>query len=198
MENIVDYCAEFTMRTEPWTLLANIESDIKTRITQLGSEYRIRDDIAVHKTAIVDPSAIIKSPAIIGPGCFVGPNSLLRGGVYLLGGVSVGPSCELKRCIVGSDTAFGHFNFIGDSIVGARVNFEAGALTANYYNERADKTIFVRIKGEAVKIKATKFGALIGDDTKVGANAVTSPGTILAKNSVVKRLELIEQVPAVL
>lgn len=40
-----------------------------------------------------------------------------------------------------------------------------------------------------------KFGALVGDNTKVGANAVLSPGTLLVQHSVVKRLELVTQVP---
>jgi acetyltransferase-like isoleucine patch superfamily enzyme len=35
---------------------------------------------------------------------------------------------------------------------------------------------------------------LIGDHTKIGANAVLSPGTLLAKKSIVKRLEFVEQI----
>jgi hypothetical protein len=44
-------------------------------------------------------------------------------------------------------------------------------------------------------ISVTKFGALVGDHSKIGANAVLSPGSILKPESVVKRLELIEQCP---
>jgi tetrahydrodipicolinate N-succinyltransferase len=32
-----------------------------------------------------------------------------------------------------------------------------------------------------------KFGSLVGDRTKIGANAVLSPGTILEPDSIVKR-----------
>jgi acetyltransferase-like isoleucine patch superfamily enzyme len=38
-----------------------------------------------------------------------------------------------------------------------------------------------------------KFGALIGDGTKIGANAVLAPGTILAKQSIVSRAEHVDQ-----
>jgi len=31
------------------------------------------------------------------------------------------------------------------------------------------------------------------DNSKIGANAVLSPGTLLAKNTIVKRLELVDQ-----
>jgi acetyltransferase-like isoleucine patch superfamily enzyme len=73
------------------------------------------------------------------------------------------------------------------------VNMEAGSIIANHYNERIDKSIYVRIKNERVLTGVTKFGALVGDQTKIGANAVLSPGTILESKSVVKRLELIDQ-----
>lgn len=195
--NITDYCTDlpFGKDLEPWTLLDGLERQISNQLATLDDEYTIQNDIAIHKTAKVDPSAAIKPPAIIGPGCFVGPHSLLRGGVYLQRSVNIGPSCEVKHSVIGNNTALAHFNFVGDSVVGANANFEAGAITANHYNERQDKTIRVLIDGRPTIIPSTKFGALIGDNAKVGANAVTSPGTILAKASVVKRLELIEQIP---
>ncbi|SDZ08896.1 hypothetical protein SAMN05444397_103381 [Flavobacterium aquidurense] len=44
-----------------------------------------------------------------------------------------------------------------------------------------------------VETKTDKFGSIVGDNSKIGANAVLSPGTILEKCSIVKQLELIEQ-----
>ena len=93
------------------------------------------------------------------------------------------------------NSSIAHFNFIGDSIIGCSVNFEAGSHTANRYNERSDKTIWVTNQFQKINTISEKFGALIGDHSKIGANAILSPGTILAKNSIVKRLELIEQNP---
>lgn len=87
-----------------------------------------------------------------------------------------------------------HFNYIGNSLIGQGVNFEAGAVCANHYNERQDKTIVVLYRGQYLKTNSQKFGSLVGDNSKLGANSVLSPGTLLEKHSVVKRLELIEQV----
>jgi acetyltransferase-like isoleucine patch superfamily enzyme len=44
-----------------------------------------------------------------------------------------------------------------------------------------------------MKTTTEKFGSLVGDNCKIGANAVLSPGKILIPGIVVKRLELIEQ-----
>lgn len=196
---ITDYCADLNIPEaeadiRPWSLLTKLEELIKEQLKTLGDQYKIHNDVAVHQSATVDPTATIKGPAIIGPDCFIGPHSVVRGGVYLKEAVSVGPSCEVKHCLVGKHTAFAHFNFIGDSIVGSGVNLEAGAVIANHYNEREDKRITVFDNGTKIDTGLTKFGAIIGDNTKIGANAVTSPGTLLPKGSIVRRLELVEQV----
>jgi NDP-sugar pyrophosphorylase family protein len=100
----------------------------------------------------------------------------------------------VKTSIIFENSAIAHFNYIGDSIIGKNVNFEAGSITANHYNERNNKRILVKIKTKIIDTNIEKFGALVGDDCKIGANAVLSPGTILEKKSIVKRLELIEQI----
>ena len=92
-----------------------------------------------------------------------------------------------------SGTAIAHLNYIGNSLIGRNVNFEAGSIAANHYNERVDKRIRVSFKNQIVDTGLEKFGALVGDNSRIGANAVLSPGTILTKDAIVKRLELIEQ-----
>jgi NDP-sugar pyrophosphorylase family protein len=196
--NIHDYCSELPINIQgndltPWLSINNLESIVSDMLANLGDGYTSENGVAIHQSARVDVTASIKAPAIIGPDCYVGPHALLRGGVVLGAGVSIGPGCEIKRSVIGADSAAAHFNFIGDSIVGSGVNLEAGAVIANHYNERDDKKIFVVAGDERIDTGVDKFGAIIGDGTKIGANAVTSPGTILKKSSVVRRLELIEQ-----
>jgi bifunctional N-acetylglucosamine-1-phosphate-uridyltransferase/glucosamine-1-phosphate-acetyltransferase GlmU-like protein len=135
----------------------------------------------------------MKGPMIIGPGCFIGAHAYLRGGIFLDERVVIGPGCEVKSSFLLAGSALAHFNFVGDSIVGSSVNMEAGSIIANHYNERADKTIHVAVQNERIRIPVIKFGAIVGDGTKIGANAVLSPGTVLAPASVVGRLELVCQ-----
>jgi UDP-N-acetylglucosamine diphosphorylase / glucose-1-phosphate thymidylyltransferase / UDP-N-acetylgalactosamine diphosphorylase / glucosamine-1-phosphate N-acetyltransferase / galactosamine-1-phosphate N-acetyltransferase len=179
---------------QPWEIVNILPEIINRLITQLDNDFIIANGIAIHKTATVEAGAVLKSPVIIGSNCFVGAHAYLRGGVYLTSDVKIGPGCEIKTSIIYNETSIAHFNFIGDSIIGSNVNIEAGAVTANHYNERTNKEIGILYKGEVIKTNTHKFGALVGDDCKIGANAVLSPGTLLAKNTIVKRLELVEQV----
>ena len=178
----------------PWLIIQNLEPIIFEKIKFLSDDFEVNNGIAIHKTAIVEKNAILKAPLIIEENCFVAANACLRNGVFLSKNVKIGMGVEIKSSIILNNSAIAHFNFIGDSIIGENVNFEAGSITANHFNEREYKEIFVKIDDNIINTKVVKFGSLIGDSSKIGANAVLSPGTILKKNSVVKRLELIEQI----
>ncbi|MFH6993021.1 DapH/DapD/GlmU-related protein [Flavobacterium sp. FlaQc-48] len=180
--------------SEPWNITNDLKNIIEKMISNLGDDYIIQDHIAIHKSATIENNVTIKSPAIIGENCYIGANAYFREGVYLDQSVKIGPGCEIKNSIICSGTAIAHFNYIGNSIIGRNINFEAGSIAANHYNERANKKISVLYNSQIIETNSDKFGSLVGDNSRIGANAVLSPGTILLKNSIVKRLELIEQV----
>lgn len=183
-----------TTDAEPWALVQDLESIIKTMIQHVGDEYSIQNNIAIHKDAVIESGVILKGSMIISAGCFIGSHAYLRGPLFLGESVVVGPSSEVKHSIILAHTTFAHMNFVGDSIIGSHCNFEAGSICANHYNERDDKTIFVKHDEELINTQCSKFGALVGDGSKIGANAVLSPGTLLGIRSIVKRLELVEQI----
>lgn len=81
---------------------------------------------------------------------------------------------------------------MGDSVLGADVNVEAGAMIANYRNERADKRIRIRTEGGEIDTGVEKFGALIGDHARIGANAVIAPGALIPRGAIVPRLGLVD------
>ncbi|MDR3140652.1 MAG: hypothetical protein LBU37_02825 [Tannerellaceae bacterium] len=177
----------------PWELTQRMNDIILERISLLNNDFVVNNHIAIHRTAVIETNVTLKPPVIIGENCFIGANSYLRNGVLLMDNVRIGTGCEIKTSIICPDSAIAHFNFIGDSIIGRRVNFEAGSITANHYNEREDKTITVVHHAERICTHVTKFGSLVGDDSRIGANAVLSPGTLLPSKSIVRRLESVEQ-----
>ena len=177
----------------PWELTANLKEIIEGILPNLGPDFKINNGIAIHKTTIIEKGVTIKGPFIAMENCHIGANAYFREGVFLDKSVKIGPGSEIKSSIICSGTTIAHLNYIGNSLVGHNVNFEAGSIAANHYNERENKRIWVRYKDELIDTGVEKFGALVGDDSKIGANGVLSPGTILPRHSIVKRLELIEQ-----
>ena len=178
----------------PWHLTARSRDLITKRIGDLGDEYRIEGLVAVHRDAVVEPGAVIKGPAIVSAGCFIATGAYLRDGCWLDKGCVVGPGAEVKSSYLFAGTKLAHFNFVGDSIVGEAVNCEAGSIVANHRNEWADPRIILTTDTGRIETCATKFGAIIGDQSRIGANAVLAPGTLLRPHSVVGRLTLVDQV----
>lgn len=142
---------------------------------------------------MVEQGAVLKSPLILGPRCFVAAGAYLRGGNWVESDCIFGPGAELKSSFVFPHSKLAHFNFVGDSILGEGVNLEAGSIICNYRNERADKQIYIRTEAGLLGTAADKFGALVGDGTKVGANAVIAPGALLAAGTIVRRTDLLDQ-----
>jgi UDP-N-acetylglucosamine diphosphorylase / glucose-1-phosphate thymidylyltransferase / UDP-N-acetylgalactosamine diphosphorylase / glucosamine-1-phosphate N-acetyltransferase / galactosamine-1-phosphate N-acetyltransferase len=181
----------------PWELTASIENHVRAALPLLHArDWQMHGDVAIHRSATVEAGAQLKGPAVIGAECFVSATALLRGGVWLSERCAVGPACELKSSWLGAGSRLAHLGFVGDSVIGGDVNFEAGSIVANHRNERDDKRIRVRIDGALHTLAVTKFGALVGDHARIGANAVLAPGTMLARNSVVPRLGLVDHEPA--
>lgn len=177
----------------PWDVPELLSAAIVRKISVLGDGYVVKDSIAVHRSATVEKGAILKGPLIIGPQCFVAAHAYLRNGVYLSEACSIGPGVEIKASFIGAHSRIAHFNYIGNSLIGKDVNMEAGAVIANHFNEKADDRLSCIWSEQKHQTHVTHFGALVGDYCCIGANAVLSPGTILAAGSVVPRLGLIDQ-----
>src|ERR1044072_6887326 len=124
---IKEFSAFFPEQKEmlPWKFTQAIERVLTEKIATLGADYEIKDGVAIHKTAIIEPGTVMKGPIIISENCSVGGNAYLRNGVFLGKSVIIGPSCEIKASAVFSHTTIAHFNFVGDSLIGSYVNFEA-------------------------------------------------------------------------
>lgn len=155
-----------------WEVISKISNFIKNNSTQ---------GVTLGEGTIVEEGAFIKGPAIIGKNCFIAHGAYIRENVILGDNVHIGHSVELKNSIVFNDTHIAHFNYVGDSIIGTYVNFSAGAITANFRLDGAN--IKIKNEGEEIETGLAKFGAIIGDASRIGVNSVLNPGTILAKNS---------------
>lgn len=117
---------------------------------------------------------------IQGKNCKIAKSALLREGVILGDNVIVGHCVELKNCIVLNNSTIAHLNYVGDSIIGSNVNIGGGAILANFRLD--EKPVHVRLTDKKIPTNLPKFGAVIGDGTRIGVNAVLNPGTILGKN----------------
>ena len=79
----------------------------------------------------IKPNSIIEG-ARIGEGSGIGPFARIRPNTVLEKDVHIGNFVEVKKSTLGNGTKCGHLSYIGDSVIGERVNVGAGVITCNY------------------------------------------------------------------
>lgn len=129
--------------------------------------------IYIGKGTIVEPGAYIRGPAWIGENCVVRHGAYIRGNVIAAKGVVIGHDTEVKQAIFLEGAHAAHFAYIGDAILGAKVNLGAGVKLANLRLDRSE----VQVAGKGTGLK--KFGAIIGDGCQIGCNSVLNPGVMM-------------------
>ena len=185
---------QLNLEVLPWEYVSDVEKVFANNppVSNL-SEFEQVGSAWVHPSATVEEGVQVRGFAIISEGCFVASNAYLRGGVILGKSTHVGSGVELKSVICSGNSNFAHLNYVGNSLIGSGVNFEAGSIVANHLNEAVGTTIKVTTDKGIIDTGQLKFGAVVSDNAKIGANSVLSPGTILARGEVVPRLNLIKQ-----
>jgi bifunctional UDP-N-acetylglucosamine pyrophosphorylase/glucosamine-1-phosphate N-acetyltransferase len=143
--------------------------------TQIGSDCRIGQGAILESSvledhAVVAPYSVI-AEARIESGARVGPFARLRPGAEIGRDARVGNFVEVKKTRLGAGAKSQHLAYLGDSIIGERVNVGAGTITCNYDGEKKHVT---RIgSGAFIGSNSTLVAPLeIGENSYIGAGSV--------------------------
>ena len=171
-----------------WQALGKLEKYIlgkqlgKIESKQQQYAYLVNPElISIGEGTIIEPGAYIKGPAIIGKNCQIRHGAYIRGNVIVGDNCVIGHTTELKHSVLLNHVCAAHFAFIGDSIIGNRVNLGAGVKCANLRLD--NQPVKLHYHNETIQTGLRKFGAIIGDDAKIGCNVVMNPGTLFGKQA---------------
>lgn len=141
-------------------------------------------DVEIAEGTRVEAGAYIRGPALIGPDTEVRQGAYIRGNALAGTACVIGHASECKSAVLLDRAKAPHFAYVGDSILGADVNLGAGVRLANL--KMVAGTVTVRLAdGRRIDTGMPKLGALVGDRTQIGCNAVTSPGTVVGPDCIV-------------
>jgi UDP-N-acetylglucosamine diphosphorylase / glucose-1-phosphate thymidylyltransferase / UDP-N-acetylgalactosamine diphosphorylase / glucosamine-1-phosphate N-acetyltransferase / galactosamine-1-phosphate N-acetyltransferase len=171
-----------------WEALPRIAAFLKAHLRP-GLHNRCEGDayigelVFIGEGTVVEDGVMIKGPAIIGRNCELRHNAYIRENVIVGDDCVVGNACEVKNSLLFNHAVAPHFNYIGDSILGYKAHLGAGVKISNV--KLAPGNIQLEADGKRLDTGLRKFGALLGDRTDIGCNAVLNPGSIIGRNSLV-------------
>jgi len=104
----------------------------------------------------------------------IGPFARLRPGTVLAEGAHVGNFVETKKVHLGAGSKANHLTYLGDAVIGSKVNIGAGTITCNY---------------DGVNKSQTTIGdnAFIGSNSSLVAPVTIGQGATIAAGSVITR-----------
>jgi NDP-sugar pyrophosphorylase family protein len=168
----------------PWQALPLIGAYLQELVPQLPKDFvQIAPQVWVGEGTFIEKTALVQGPAIIGRNCEIRHAAFFRGQVIIGDNVVVGNSTELKNAILFDGVQVPHFNYVGDSILGYKAHLGAGAILSNF--KSTSDEINVYLEGKKMGSGLNKFGALLGDHTEIGCNAVLYPGTIVGREAII-------------
>lgn len=108
----------------------------------------------------------------IGAGATIGPFARLRPGSDIGADARIGNFVEVKKSKIGKGSKINHLAYVGDTEMGADVNFSAGAITVNYDGFDKHKTIIGK-------------GAMVGSNVNLVAPVNVGEGAFIAAGSTI-------------
>lgn len=141
-------------------------------------------NVTLGKNCLIHPNSVLKD-CEISDHCEIGPFARLRPGTKLANDCKIGNFVEVKNTLFAEGTKANHLSYLGDAIIGKKVNIGAGTITCNYDGANKHRTII-------------EDGVFIGSDTQlvapltVGANATIGAGSTIRRNVPAGELTLTE------
>jgi len=146
----------------------------KTKIGErclIESNSKISDSIIGHEVTIRGNSVITESK--VEQGATIGPFTHLRPLSEVKSKAKIGNFVEVKKSVIGKGSKANHLTYIGDSLIGEKVNIGAGTITCNYDGFEKHQTIIgdrVFVGSNVELIAPVK----VGKDSSIGAGTTVT------------------------
>jgi UDP-N-acetylglucosamine diphosphorylase / glucose-1-phosphate thymidylyltransferase / UDP-N-acetylgalactosamine diphosphorylase / glucosamine-1-phosphate N-acetyltransferase / galactosamine-1-phosphate N-acetyltransferase len=176
----------------PWDFLNLVQKVLQEEVTQniispkasIAKSSVIEGPCIIEDDVTIDDFCKIRGPTYIGKGSFVGMGSLIRN-CMIGSGTRIGFNCEIgKSYFIGNDK-ISHHNVILDSIIGENVWFGGYSGTANVLLTRG-KIRYELSSGDLVDTGTDHFGAVVGNNSAIGASVIILPGRQVPKNTMIQ------------
>lgn len=154
-----------------------VEKGVKINKGEIGKFVSITGNYFIDEGAKIGANVTIQGPVIIGKKAEIAAGALIRPYTIIGDGASVGHGSEVKHAILQNKAKVASLSFVGDSIMGKSARIGSGTIIANRRFDQ--KNIEIKIEGNKYDTETDFFGSIIGDNSRLGANCTSIPGTCI-------------------
>jgi bifunctional UDP-N-acetylglucosamine pyrophosphorylase / glucosamine-1-phosphate N-acetyltransferase len=168
----------------------DVEIDVNVILegeVELGNEVRIGPFTRIRNATLAAGTVVLAhcdldGVVTHGP-CTIGPFARLRPGTDLAEGVHIGNFVETKNAVIAAGSKANHLTYLGDAVIGSKVNIGAGTITCNYDGVNKSRTtiedgVFVGSNSSLVAPVTLGAGSTIGAGTVVTRDAPANELTL--------------------
>ncbi|MDF3982840.1 bifunctional UDP-N-acetylglucosamine diphosphorylase/glucosamine-1-phosphate N-acetyltransferase GlmU [Luteibacter sp. PPL201] len=161
----------------------DVEIDVNVILegdVSLGDEVRVGPFTRIRNATLAAGTVVLAhcdldGVVTHGP-CTIGPFARLRPGTDLAEGVHIGNFVETKNARLGEGAKANHLSYLGDAVIGRKVNIGAGTITCNYDGVNKSRTtiadnVFVGSNSSLVAPVTLHEGATIGAGSVITRDA---------------------------
>ena len=172
--------------TYPWEVLAKTKNFIKEFMNnenmqvnkaETGDFCSLEGNYFIDEGTKIHSNVCIQGPVLIGKNVEIQSGALIRPGTIIGDNCVVGHGSEVKNAVLQNKAKVASLVFVGDTILGKSARIGSGVILANRRFDQ--KNITVKINGKKIDVGTDFFGSIIGDNSRLGANAVALPGTFV-------------------
>ena len=150
--------------------------------TTIGAGCEIHTGVRIVNSQLGDRVQVFNhcviTDAVIADDVNVGPFAHLRNQADVRAHARVGNFVELKKTVLGTGSKAMHLAYLGDAVIGTKVNIGAGTITCNYDGVNKNTTVI-------------EDGAFVGSDSQLIAPVTIGTGAYIGSGTTIR-----EDVPA--
>lgn len=181
-----DFLASSFEMDDWYLIITRLRELLSANIISNAAEFAskqviIKGEVYIGKNVHIGDFVTIEGPAYIDDNAEIGSHSHIRPGSIIGKGCVLGYTAGIKNSIMMDGSKISNHAFVGDSILGSQARVGGHAETSNRRFDQ--KAIDVIIGDKKYKTGSTKYGMILGEGSRIGADVMVSPGCTIGKQT---------------
>lgn len=154
--------------------LPSLCDDYRRLAGAVAQRWSWRGHVLIHNTSAIHSGVTFFGPVLVGPDCEIGPHATIYGPTVIVAGSYLGPSVEIRRCLIQQEAEIAHMSYVGHSVIGRGARL--GAFFCSAVRNLDGSMVRVLRGHELMETAETTLGCVLADGTQTGVHTTIMPG----------------------